>query len=80
MSGYKFEVKGNKLVVYIEGRIDTNNAAEAEAEINKIINNNSGYELVFDAAKLEYISSAGLRVLMKVRKERDPRSPISIIL
>ncbi len=68
MSGYKFEVKGNKLVVYIEGRIDTNNAAEAEAEINKIINDNSGYELVFDAAKLEYISSAGLRIVLRLRK------------
>lgn len=62
------EVKNNKLVIFLDGRIDTNNATEVEEKINTIINTNSGNELVLDAEKLNYISSAGLRVILRLRK------------
>ena len=68
MGELKFEIKNNKLVIFLVGRIDTNNAAEVEAKINSIITKNSGYELVLDAEKLDYISSAGLRVVLRLRK------------
>ena len=60
-----------KLVILLENRIDTNNAAAAEQEIRGIMAEHAGLEVVFDAKELEYISSAGLRVLMKVRKMYD---------
>ena len=59
-----------KTTIYLEGRINTDNAAKVETEILSIINDlKPGQEILFDAEKLEYISSAGLRVLMKVRKQ-----------
>lgn len=58
-----------KLTVALEGRVDTNNAAAVEQEINDAIAAHAGMEVQFDAGKLEYISSAGLRVLMKLRKQ-----------
>ncbi|MDK2905843.1 MAG: hypothetical protein PWR12_1919 [Eubacteriaceae bacterium] len=54
----------------IEGRIDSTNAAEFEKEVFDLCGEEK--DLVLDALKLEYISSAGLRVLMKLKKaEKD---------
>lgn len=50
-------------------RIDSNNAAEFEREITEAVLKLSGAEIVLDAGELEYISSAGLWVLMKLRKQ-----------
>ena len=57
-----------KLHLVLEGRIDSNNAAAFEKEVESALSAHPGIEPMFDAEKLEYISSAGLRVLMKVRK------------
>lgn len=61
----------DKDLLYIElvGRIDASNAAEIEDSVKKIRSDNPGMHTVFDADKLEYISSAGLRILLRVRKE-----------
>ncbi|MBQ7736411.1 MAG: anti-sigma factor antagonist [Oscillospiraceae bacterium] len=49
------------------GRIDSNNAAEAEQTIRDMLPD-AAVPVVLDASKLEYISSAGLRVLLRVKK------------
>ena len=61
----------DKDILYIaaEGRIDASNAAQAEEKIFDIKNANPDKHVVIDADKLEYISSAGLRVILKLRKE-----------
>lgn len=56
------------LTINLSGRIDSNNAGIVEAEISSLLAENSGETPVFDAGNLEYISSAGLRVLLKFRK------------
>ena len=58
----------NEITVPISGRIDSNSATAAEAGIRSAIAGETG-SLVLDAEKLEYISSAGLRVLLRLRKE-----------
>lgn len=58
--------EGTTLVVALSGRLDTVSAPQLEAEMKKSI---SGIEkLVFDFAELEYLSSAGLRVLLAAQK------------
>lgn len=64
----KTTLTDNTLTLSLEGRIDSNNAAQVEQDILSALAENPALEPVFDAAALEYISSAGLRVLMKVRK------------
>lgn len=54
-------------IIKLSGRIDTNNASEWEQRIMQQFTAET--ENAFDASKLEYISSAGLRVLMKIRKQ-----------
>ena len=61
----------NRLIFMPEGRIDSSNSKETEDEIFKAIEENKGKEPVFDLSKLQYISSAGLRAFLKVRKLRD---------
>ena len=64
----KTTLTDNTLTLSLEGRIDSNNAAQVEQELLSALAEHPGLEPVFDAAALEYISSAGLRVLMKLRK------------
>ena len=59
--------ENNNLLLYLEGRIDTSNAGQTEQEIFSALDKTDKTP-AFDAGKLTYISSAGLRVLLKVSK------------
>ena len=67
---------GDKLTIFLDGRIDTGNAPRLEAELFAAIEGKDAAP-VLDAEQLEYISSAGLRVLMKLRKRYD--QPITVV-
>ena len=69
-------LENNNLTICLEGRIDSNNAPALEAELFEAVNANPGAEIAIDAQKLEYISSAGLRVLMKLRKQAGKPLPV----
>ena len=56
------------LVIALSGKIDSTNAPELEARAFDMLASAQDGDLVFDARDLQYISSAGLRVLMKARK------------
>ncbi len=58
--------EGTSLVIAVEGRLDTMTAPELETELKAEIDGVE--ELVIDFAGLEYISSAGLRVLLSAQK------------
>lgn len=64
----KIEKKLNEktLVIELEGRLDTTTAPQLEAELKNSLDGVT--ELVFDLGALEYISSAGLRVLLSAFK------------
>lgn len=59
-------LEGSKVTLILEGRLDTVTAPALEAELKQSLNDVT--ELVFDFSKLEYISSAGLRVLLSSQK------------
>ena len=56
------------MTIKLNGRIDSNNAPQVEKEILDQLAGQAGAPLELDASGLEYISSAGLRVLLRVRK------------
>lgn len=60
------KLNGKNLEIALEGRLDTLTAPELEAELGKALNDADS--LTFDFEKLEYISSAGLRVLLAAHK------------
>ena len=64
-----YRVDSNIVYIALNGRIDASNAAEAEEKIFAIKAENPGKHTVLDADNLAYISSAGLRVILRLRKE-----------
>ena len=60
------KLEGTKLTLAPIGRLDTITAPELEAEMSQSLGN--AESLVLDFSKLEYISSAGLRVLLSAHK------------
>ena len=60
----------------LEGRLDTVSAPELEAELKDALDGVS--ELTLDLEKLEYISSAGLRVLLAAQKEMNKRGTMKV--
>lgn len=72
----KTTLENNNLTIYLQGRIDSNNALAMEQEIISVVRNAPGANIVLDADELEYISSAGLRVLMNLRKQTGTALPV----
>ncbi len=59
------------VTIALRGRIDSNSAADVEKEINEALQGRSDVRVVLNASELEYISSAGLRVILRL-KQSDP--------
>ena len=68
MADISFEKTGNKLRICLDGYIDSANAGEVEEKINSIREQNPADSIEVDCEKLKYISSAGLRIILRVRK------------
>lgn len=69
------EIRDGRLAIFPEGRIDSVNAADFEKELMDLTAQQKD-EPVLDGRDLEYISSAGLRVLMKLRRLYEKRLDI----
>ncbi len=66
----------SSLTITLDGRLDTTTAPQLEAELNTSINGVK--DLVFDMASLAYVSSAGLRVLLKAQKIMNKQGKMTI--
>ena len=64
-------IQNGKAAFSLEGRLDTVTSPSLESELNGALEGVS--ELTMDFEKLEYISSAGLRVLLAAHKEMNKR-------
>lgn len=72
----RYQEENGVLVISLEGRIDSVNAAQVEKELFEIVEAGEDRKVELDASGLEYISSAGLRVLMKLLQTRG--EPVTI--
>ena len=66
-----YTIEDGRLVLCMEGRVDSQNSASVQNEIDKIVSENPALEVEIDASSLSYISSAGLRVLLRLSKARN---------
>ena len=65
--------ENDKLTLYLDGHIDSSNAAQFEAEAMGALSQYPGADIDVDCSDLEYISSAGLRVILKIKKEKGDK-------
>ncbi|MER1992719.1 MAG: STAS domain-containing protein [Eubacteriales bacterium] len=70
------ELNGTELKIALEGRLDTMTAPELEAEMNQNLGN--AESLTLDFSKLDYISSAGLRVLLSAHKAMSAKGGMKV--
>jgi anti-sigma B factor antagonist len=67
---------GNGLLISLEGRLDTTTSPALEQELKESL---EGVELLtLDFEKLDYISSAGLRVLLSAQKTMNKQGEMKI--
>ena len=76
MLNIKTNLEEERLTVALEGRLDTTTAPELESCLQESISDVK--ELVMDFEKLDYISSAGLRVLLSAHKVMSTKGGMTI--
>lgn len=76
MLDIKKNQEGSKLEFALSGRLDTITAPQLEEEIKAGIDGVE--ELVFDFTELEYVSSAGLRVLLSAQKTMNEKGSMVV--
>ena len=69
--------EGSKLELVLTGRLDTTTAPDLEKELKASLDGVD--KLVFDMASLEYISSAGLRVLLSAQKIMNKQGTMKVL-
>lgn len=77
MLDIKKTIESGKAVLALSGRIDSATAPELEQEINACINGIT--ELTLDMENLNYISSAGLRVLLAAQKQMNKQGKMTVL-
>ena len=65
----RFIKNENVLTLFFEGEVNSYNSENIDKEINEIIKNNTFDKLILDFSNLRYISSAGLRVVLKLKQK-----------
>ena len=70
------KINGEEVTLIVSGRLDTQTAPELEKELDLVL---SGLkELTFDMTNLEYVSSAGLRVILKAQKAMNAQGSMKL--
>ena len=68
---------GTELTMFLHGRLDSTTASQLDAVIKNHIDGVK--KLILDCTSLEYLSSAGLRVLLGTQKIMDKKGPMELI-
>lgn len=74
----KIDRDNDILTASLEGRIDSGNSSDVENKIREAIGDSKPASVVLDASALEYISSAGLRVILRLRKDHPSLRVINV--
>ena len=70
------KINGETATLIVSGRLDTQTAPELENELDVVLPGLK--ELIFDMTNLEYVSSAGLRVILKAQKAMNAQGSMKL--
>ena len=76
--GVRYNAEGNELKLFFEGHIDSSNAADIENDVNAAKTGGKYEKIVIDCEKLDYISSAGLRIILRLMKSGAAVSIVNV--
>ena len=72
------KVINDTLTIYLKGELNSYTSEEVGKEIEKIISGSTFKKLVLDLKELQYISSAGLRIVIKLKQRFDNTSLVNV--
>ena len=70
------KINNDEVTIIVSGRLDTQTAPELENELDAVLTGLK--ELTFDMTNLEYVSSAGLRVILKAQKAMNAQGSMKL--
>ena len=71
MSEVIYKIENGTLIFLLKGLIDSSNAPEVEKTIREILQNHPSESIVVDLDQLEYTTSAGLRIILRLKQDID---------
>lgn len=77
MGNERFSMRGNSLVARLVGRLDAVNAEEVEQDVKSALASHNGSSIILDLEDLSYVSSAGLRVFLRLARQTGKLSIVN---
>lgn len=74
----KHTLENKVLTLFLEGELNSYNAEEVEKEIEGILEQGQWSSIVIDMEHLRYISSAGLRIIVRLKQRCDDTSIVKV--
>ena len=74
----KYTLENQNLTIYLIGEINSYNAEEVEKPLEEIISKGGFESIKIDMAGLSYISSAGLRIIVRIKQRYDDTTLINV--
>jgi anti-anti-sigma factor len=74
----KSDLSNGKLTIYLEGEINSYNAEDVEEEIDSLVSKGNFNSIELDFEKVNYVSSAGLRIVVKLKQQFDQTSLVKV--
>ena len=74
----KHTLENNTLTLYFEGELNSFTSADVEIELEKIMSSITFNKVILDLEKLTYISSAGLRIIVRIKQNCDDTTLIKV--
>lgn len=71
-------IKNEVLTIFLKGKINSSNSDETEQGIDAIIGSSEFKSIVFDLGELDYISSAGLRILLRIKQQHADTKIVNV--
>lgn len=69
----QIQENGNQIIAKFSGRLDTNAAIQTAKDVKPLLEA-TNKDIILDCDALDYISSSGLRIFLKIRKEASANS------
>jgi anti-anti-sigma factor len=71
-------LENEQLTIYLEGEVNSANAEEVEKEIRSVMSGCKFNSLILDMEKLWYISSAGLRIIVRLKQQYEEMKLVKV--
>ena len=78
MNQVSYQKEADKLIIQITGIVDSSNSPAIEEQIQTIVEKEQADRIVMDFSDLEYITSAGLRIILRLKQDIDDTSVINV--